>query len=179
MRLGEFQGAMSQVAQQESSEPEPDAVRVIGKVKWFDTVKGYGFIVPDSSTEADLEGDVLLHITALRSYGQSFAVEGARLVADAVIRDRGWQAVNIIELDTPRSAGEVAFTLVTVKWFNKTKGYGFVRTEDSDEDVFVHAVVTRNVGLEHLEPGDQFLADVQQGSKGKHVAAAKPAPANG
>ena len=50
-----------------------DLVEISGRVKWFDVVKGYGFIVPDNGA-----ADVLLHITALRKDGFSVAHEGTR-----------------------------------------------------------------------------------------------------
>ena len=45
-----------------------DAVRISGRVKWFDAGKGYGFIVPDDPSQTDLK-DVLLHVTSLRNCG--------------------------------------------------------------------------------------------------------------
>ena len=45
------------------------AVRITGRVKWFDAGKGYGFIVPDDPSQTELK-DVLLHVTSLRSSGR-------------------------------------------------------------------------------------------------------------
>ena len=85
-------------------------------------------------------------------------------------------------MDPPRvalakTAGDDAtFEIVTVKWYNRTKGYGFVQAANSGEDIFIHAVVLRTGGLDDVEPGDRLLVNVQQGGKGKNVAIAKPAP---
>ncbi|MCH1525059.1 MAG: cold-shock protein, partial [Candidatus Actinomarina sp.] len=38
-----------------------------------------------------------------------------------------------------------------VKWFNQTKGYGFIAPEDGDKDVFVHITAVRNAGMNNLE----------------------------
>src|SRR5215218_2915200 len=46
-----------------------DAVRISGRVKWFDAGKGYGFIVPDDPGQTGLK-DVLLHVTSLRQSGR-------------------------------------------------------------------------------------------------------------
>ena len=64
---------MTRIAAKSESEPASveDAVRVIGHVKWFDSAKGYGFIVAESTSDASLTGDVMLHVTCLRGYGLS------------------------------------------------------------------------------------------------------------
>ena len=101
----------------------------------------------------------MLHVTCLRSYGESYADEGARIVCNAVERERGWQTANIIEMERPRAvlAKEQGiareYTTVTLKWFNRTRGYGFVQCPGDDEDIFVHAVVLRRAGYETIEPG--------------------------
>jgi CspA family cold shock protein len=82
------------------------AVRISGRVKWFDGGKGYGFIVPDDASQTGLK-DVLLHITCLRHAGRDAAPEGAPVVCDVVKRAKGWQVLEIIELDdsvAPQSA---------------------------------------------------------------------------
>ena len=93
------------VAISESDPPvaEP-VVRVIGRVKWFDTVKGYGFIVAESASDASLTGDVMIHISCLRDYGETLTDEGARIICDAALRPRCWQSVHIIEMERPRAA---------------------------------------------------------------------------
>lgn len=73
-------------------------VRISGRVKWFDGGKGYGFIVPDDASQTGLK-DVLLHITCLRHAGRDSAPEGAPVVCDVVKRPKGWQVLEIIELD--------------------------------------------------------------------------------
>lgn len=170
--------AMSQAVQPEDTRPEADTVRVIGTVKWFDATKGYGFIVPGGVTVSPFGGDVLLHITILRQYGENLADEGANIVCDAVRSEKGWQAVNIIEMDPPRMGrgpdnDPDSYSTVIVKWFNRTKGYGFVQELDSNEDIFIHAVVAREGGVETLEPGDELNVSIQSGAKGRYVGALK------
>ncbi|MDX1291696.1 MAG: cold shock domain-containing protein [Hyphomonas sp.] len=169
---------MTRIATKPESEPEQaeDAVRVIGHVKWFDSAKGYGFIVAESTSDAGLTGDVMLHVTCLRGYGESYADEGARIVCDAVKGERGWQTANIIEMERPRAAVakekglERDYETVTLKWFNRTRGYGFVQRDGDDTDIFVHAVVLRKAGYEDLEPGTQIDVLIETGSKGEHVS---------
>ena len=53
-----------------------------------------------------------------------------------------------------------------VKWFNPTKGYGFIEREDKEKDVFVHASAVREAGLRFLNEGDELTFEVEDGEKG-------------
>ena len=52
-----------------------------------------------------------------------------------------------------------------VKWFNSTKGFGFIERDDKEKDVFVHSSVVREANME-LNEGDELTFDVTQGEKG-------------
>ena len=52
-----------------------------------------------------------------------------------------------------------------VKWFNGTKGYGFIERDDKEKDVFVHTSAAQAAGLE-LNEGDELTFDVENGEKG-------------
>jgi cold shock protein len=60
----------------------------------------------------------------------------------------------------------------TVKWFNKTKGYGFIEREGGD-DVFVHFSAIQGEGFKVLEKGDAVEFEVTQGPKGDQAANVK------
>ena len=53
-----------------------------------------------------------------------------------------------------------------VKWFNGTKGYGFIEREDKEKDVFVHSSAVREAGLKYLNEGDELTFEVENGDKG-------------
>ena len=54
----------------------------------------------------------------------------------------------------------------TVKWFNNSKGYGFIAPEDGGQDVFVHHNAIQGEGYKSLDEGQSVEFDVQQGQKG-------------
>jgi CspA family cold shock protein len=170
------------------SEPPPAAEDemdpVVGRVKWFDATRGFGFVVSDG-----IDGDILIHFSVLREHGRRSVPEGAVVECVPMKLDRGLQAKRVISIDVgpavvaqPRpqrstskdvdrkaladSAGE--FEPVEVKWFNRVKGYGFVnRVGDPDsQDVFVHMETVRNSELGDLQPGQRLSARIAEGKKG-------------
>ena len=53
-----------------------------------------------------------------------------------------------------------------VKWFNATKGYGFISPDDSTKDVFVHSSAVKDAGLNGLTEGEAITFEVEEGEKG-------------
>ena len=55
----------------------------------------------------------------------------------------------------------------TVKWFNPTKGYGFIEPEDGGKDAFVHISAVQKAGLAYLDEGQKVSFELQEGQNGK------------
>ena len=151
--------------------------RVKGKVKWFDPVKGFGFVVADAGGP-----DILLHANVLRNFGQSSIADAARITIAIQRTERGVQAVEVLQIDPPEGAAEMPLAdfadmdpeeirsapLVParVKWFDKAKGFGFANVFAQPEDVFLHIEVLRRSGLSDLQPGEALALRIVNGKRG-------------
>jgi len=58
----------------------------------------------------------------------------------------------------------------TVKWFNTTKGYGFIEPEDGGKDVFVHISAVERSGLTGLADNQKVSFDMEDGRDGRQMA---------
>lgn len=154
-----------------------------GRVKWFDTVKGFGFLVdPDGGP------DILLHGNVLRSFGQSSILEGMLVEVLAVQTARGQQATEVLSIMPPPAeaaapapiaelaalaeADLIALPLLParVKWFDCSKGFGFANVFGRKGDVFVHIEVLRRFGFADLSSGEAVCLRVFMADRGMVAA---------
>ncbi|RLJ41779.1 putative cold-shock DNA-binding protein [Litoreibacter meonggei] len=151
---------------------------VVGQVKWFDAVKGFGFVVADEGGP-----DILLHANVLRNFGQGSVADASMVELRVQETDRGLQAVEVLSLTPPvvdPEEGGIASVIADhddiemiparVKWFDKGKGFGFANAYGSSDDIFLHVEVLRRCGLADLLAGEAVCVRVVDGDRGKMAA---------
>ena len=157
-----------------------------GVVKFFNGQKGFGFIVRDDGGE-----DVFVHISAVEQAGLTGLAEGQPLEFTLVDRGGRISATDLkIEGDPlpvedrgpPRDrapggggggpqrelTGEKASG--TVKFFNATKGFGFITRDDGQPDAFVHISAVERAGMISLNEGDRVEFELEVDRRGKTAA---------
>ena len=164
-----------------------------GKVKWFNSTKGYGFVTMDNG------GDAFCHASVLAAAGHHDLPQGACIVCDLADSQRGMQvvAVHSVDLSTAeapaprgprrdfggggqhfgggggyRDHSHVASGPMTegkVKFFNDQKGFGFVMPDSGSGDVYLHASALRRSGVHVVEPDQRIRFTTRQGNKGVEV----------
>ncbi|THH38765.1 cold shock domain-containing protein [Aliishimia ponticola] len=160
---------------------QSETARVFGHVKWFDPVKGFGFVVAESGGP-----DILLHVNVLRNFGQSSVADGSGIEIATQSTGRGVQATEIFRIDPPVKSDTAPLADIAqldedtvrsapleparVKWFDKAKGFGFANVFGKAEDVFLHVEVLRRSGLSDLQPGEALALRVIDGKRGRMAA---------
>ncbi len=154
-------------------------------VKWFKGDKGFGFVELSDGT-----GDAFLHIGALQAAGHETVPPGSKLQVVVGQGSKGAQVTRVLSVDTstatpetrsprsfdgprparrapdPSTAVEVSGN---VKWFDTTKGFGFVASQDGGKDVFVHISVLGPAGISHLAEGQPVVMRVVDTPKGREA----------
>ncbi len=154
-------------------------IQITGLVKWFDTGRGYGFIIPDNGMQ-----DVLLHLSCLKRDGFEAPLEGARVTCEVVERQKGYQCLRVLAVDLSTAIHPVerksrAHNTVTpssgwvrakVKWFNRARGFGFVSEGEGKPDIFVHMETLRKTAITELQPDTWIYVRFGEGPKGNMAA---------
>jgi CspA family cold shock protein len=179
----QFGGGFTDAAPPTGSEPAIDAI-----VKWFKSDKGFGFVELANGT-----GDAFLHIGAVQAAGYEALPPGAKLKVQVTSSVKGQQVARVLEVDLagaaerappppprggfdsprprrqqpdPSSAVPVSGK---VKWFDETKGFGFVQSNDGGKDVFVHISILGPSGVNHLAEGQPVTMQVVDTAKGREA----------
>ncbi len=168
-----------------NQENQTEILEIVGAIKWYDSVKGYGFVTPDKEGI----GDALLHRTCLVAGGYLRAPDGARVRCKALRNGtKGYQIFKVLEMDesTATEPSQIMSHLhvdvraasgwerAIVKWFNNVRGYGFLTCGEGMPDIFVHITTVKHYGFVELRPGQGLWVRWGNGSKGRTAAELKP-----
>lgn len=147
-----------------------------GTVKFFNPDKGFGFIQLEDGGD-----DAFVHISAVEAAGLGTLAEGQALefqlverggkisasdltiVGEVIVAQRRESAPAQRQLTGERTSG-------TVKFFNSTKGFGFITRDDGQPDAFVHISAVERSGLGGLQEGDQLEFEIEIDRRGKSAA---------
>ena len=164
-----------------------------GTVKFFNSQKGFGFVVRDDGGE-----DVFVHISAVEQAGLTGLAEGQPLGFTLVDRGGRVSATELkiegepmpVEERAPRPPREGGFggerggaggggpqrqltgekATGTVKFFNAMKGFGFIQRDDGQPDAFVHISAVERAGMPTLNEGDRLSFELEVDRRGKYAA---------
>lgn len=163
--------------------PSDAASAVDAVVKWFKDEKGFGFV-----ELGDGQGDAFLHATVLHASGFDTIMPGAKLKVVIGSGAKGPQVARVVSVDTstaverprrypeglrPRRISPDPATATAlegkVKWFNETKGFGFVAVDDGGKDIFVHISALNAAGIAHLDEGQPVNMRVVDTPRGREA----------
>ena len=160
-------------------------------VKWFNPTKGFGFVTFDDGSP-----DAFCHISAVEQAGHDSLPDGATVVCDLSQGQKGPQVAAIHSVDTstatpsrghdrpasrprmglfkkPQSAprqhygqGSAAEVEGTVKFFNSSKGFGFIAPDGGGKDVFVHVSALSRSGIQGLDEGQRVRMSTREDDRG-------------
>ncbi len=169
---------MSLVAKPLMPSNEPESAPVKSRLKWFNSTKGFGFVVPEEDP-----CDAFIHITTLQDAGIHELGEEALIMCSIVKGPKGALVTSVTELveqgqnpepisyRLPGEEGEDLHVMEgTVKWYKPDKGFGFIIPEDGQKDVFVHKTCLDKHSLPILIPGQKVKMTVRTVAKGREVA---------
>ncbi len=166
--------------------------RVRALVKWFHPDKGYGFLEPE-----DGSADLFCHLGAVRASGRDTLPQGAAVTCETVPGDRGPQVSQILSVEppvpgpgpadrnpsfAPRYPGPQADgprpadmeLSGAVKFFDPTRGFGFIVPDAGGAEVFVHASVLFRSGMTDLLPGQRVLVRAERVARGLQATEIEP-----
>ena len=141
--------------------------RIFATVKWFNPIKGFGFVQPSNGL-----GDAFVHVSVLEAAGQKDLQDGAELECEIEQGPRG-SMVSVIHgvttgtVEVPVASDPDAPALAgIVKFFDPNKGYGFITPDGEGQDVFVSGRVVAQSGLRMLDADSRVRVTIRLGEKG-------------
>lgn len=162
-----------------------NAKHIEASVKWYNPLKGYGFLSLGSNL-----AEVMIHFSALDKIGCPYIKVGDRVVCDLGCGNLGLYVSRVIEVKfsspEPRSLAHFIESHSrlkhralgvdnienlkeaegVIKWYNPDKGYGFISPQDGTKEIFLHFSVLRTVGYKTIMPGTRVLAKFSSSERG-------------
>jgi cold shock protein len=141
--------------------------RISATVKWFNPIKGYGFVQPSNGV-----GDAFIHVSVLEAAGQKDLPDGAELDCEIEQGPRGpmVSVIHSISGGTPEVAvasdPDAPAVEGVVKFFDPNKGYGFIMPDGEGQDIFVSGRVVAQSGLRMLDADVRVRVTTRSGEKG-------------
>ena len=144
-----------------------------GELIWYNERKGYGFVKIS-------DAEVFLHRSTLDRFGLIRLLTGDKVTVSLSTNDHGKVIRDLLTVNRPvsqapptASAPDEDEVLAVVKFFNDLRGYGFVKADDLEEDVFVHSRVLNDCGFHSLVQGQKVLVKVDDSGCGPQVQAVR------
>jgi cold shock CspA family protein/predicted Ser/Thr protein kinase len=160
-----------------------------GRVKWFNSEKGFGFLLPDDGSD-----DVFVHYPDIVGTGFRTLDEGELVEYEVGQGQQGPKALQVRRLGAATGGTAAAYGATgsgignsvgsngqltpglaqgKVKWFNSEKGIGFLTPDDGSNDTFVHYSEIVGTGVRTLDEGDRVEYKVGQGQLGPQALAVR------
>lgn len=140
----------------ENKKTDLDAV-----VKWFNPVKGFGFVAVNGYKD-----DAFLHISVLSKTGHNSLYPNTKITCDIVESDRGILVVNVSKIEENEQSPKNDEIVGTIKFFNYAKGFGFVTPDNGGEDIYLGRITLRLAGIKQITTGEKVKVKIYIGSKG-------------
>lgn len=148
--------------------------QVHGRVAWFSSSLGYGFMQADY-----VAGDILIHQNVLKNFGRSSVAAETQIDAHIRQTPNGLQVAQIIAIggdeDDKKHEESVGIDAsdhqpARVKWYDEAKGFGFVNLFHDPADYFVHSSQLDDAGLSNLFPGEAITVVPSNGPRGATIS---------
>ena len=130
-------------------------------VKWFNPVKGFGFVSLDHNSK-----DAFVHISTLSEANHTSLPAQAKIRCDVQPGGRGAQVVAIHEVTIPEGCAPSREVTGRIKFFNYAKGFGFVTPDDGGPDIYLGKMTLKVCDVRKVEVDQRVRVRIYQGSKG-------------